>query len=104
MAGVNRAEQLGKRHGIGVIGGVEFSTWDGARGRRAHLLCFLPKNPDRLEGAMKRTLESRDRTIRESMRRVMRLYPVTEEHILRYAKGSASLYYVHIMSALMICT
>lgn len=101
MIGVSRAEQLGKRFGIGVIGGVELSTLDNNRGRKAHLLCYLPKNPDRLEGIMKRTLESRDKTIRESMRKVMRLYPVTEEHILRIAKGSGALYSVHIMQALM---
>ena len=100
MAGVKRAEQLGKRFGIGVIGGVEMSCRDPARGRKVHLLCYLPKNPDRLEGQLKRTLESRDRALRESLRKVMRLYPVTEEHVLRFAKGSACLYYVHIMSAL----
>ena len=42
MAGLSRAEQLGKRLGIGVIGGVEMSTRDYARGRRVHLLCYLP--------------------------------------------------------------
>lgn len=68
MAGVSRAEQLGKRYGIGVIGGVEISARDFARDRKVHLLCYQPKVPDRLEGMLKHTLEGRDRAIRESMR------------------------------------
>ncbi|MEM1484090.1 PHP domain-containing protein [Oscillospiraceae bacterium PP1C4] len=101
MMGVNRAEQLGRRYGINVIGGAEFSTMDFSRKRKVHLLGYLPKNPDRLEGTFKRTLESRDKAVKESMHKVMKLFPVTEEHILRYAAGSASLYKAHIMLALM---
>ena len=83
-----------------MIGGVEISARDFARDRKVHLLCYQPKVPDRLEGMLKHTLEGRDRAIRESMRRVMKLFPVTEEHVLRCAKGSAALYNVHIMLAL----
>ncbi|MGI5967065.1 MULTISPECIES: PHP domain-containing protein [Anaerotruncus] len=101
LSGNNRAEQLGKRFGIGVIPGVEISAFDRSRGRKVHLLCYQPKTPDRLEGLLKRTLENRDKCVRESMRKVMQLFPVTEEHILRNAKGSASLYYAHIMNALI---
>ncbi len=101
MAGINRAEQLGKRLGIGVVGGVEISTRDYARNRRVHLLCYLPKHPDRLEGTLKKIVEGRDKAKRQSMRMIMRRYPVTEEHILRLAAGSSSLYQVHIMEALM---
>ena len=101
MAGVNRAEQLGKRHGIGVISGVEMSCWDEKTGRKVHLLCYLPKYPNRLEGQLKRTLESRDQAVRRSLQKVMRYYPITEEHVLQFAKGSACLYGVHIMCALI---
>ncbi len=101
MAGVNRGEQLGKRYGIGVIGGVELSCWDQVRGRKVHLLCYLPQNPDRLAGRMKQTLESRDHAMHESLRLVMERYPITEELVMQFAKGSACLYNVHIMRALM---
>lgn len=100
MAGLSRADQLGKRHGIVVMGGVEISARDFSRERPAHLLCYLPKNPNRLEGLIRHTLESRDKAVRESMRKVMTLFPVTEEHITRSAKGAPSLYYAHIMCAL----
>ena len=101
MAGASRAEQLGKRHGIGIISGAEISSFDRARGRKVHLLCYLPKRPDRLEGTFKRMAENRSRSVQESMRKVMQLFPVTEEHIMRYAKSAASLYNVHIMLALV---
>ena len=87
---------LTSMRGIGcVIAERELSAWDGPQ-RKVHLLCYLPKNPDRLEGLMKHTRENRDKAMRESMHRVMRLFPVTEEHILRYAQGSSTLHHVHI--------
>ena len=72
MAGVSRAEQLGRRCGIGVIAGAELSAWDFVRKRKVHLLCYLPKNPDRLEGLMKHTRENRDKAMRESMHKAPR--------------------------------
>ena len=101
MSGISRAELLGKRYGIGVIGGVEVSAWDYKRQRRVHLLCYLPANPDRLEGMLKHTIEDRDKCIRESLKKVMQLFPVTEEHVSRFMKGAPALYNVHIMLALM---
>lgn len=101
MAGVSRAEQLGKRHGIGIVGGAEISAYDTTRGQKAHLLCYLPKHPDRLEGTFRRMTEMRNKTVRESLQKVMRSFPVTEEHVMRYAKSSVSLYNVHIMQALV---
>ena len=35
------------------------------------------------------------------IQKVSRLYPVTREHILRYAAASNSIYKVHIMQALL---
>ena len=96
LAGASRAQVLGKRYGITVIPGVEISTFDPDTQRRVHILCYLPLKPDRLAGLLSRTLSGE-----QMIQKVSRLYPVTREHILRYAAASNSIYKVHIMQALL---
>ena len=101
-AGNTRAVVLGKRYGINVIPGVEFSSVDKQReNKKVHILCYLPQIPERLQGLCSRTLKNRTQAGEEMIRRVMRYYPVTAEHIARYTSGSQSIYKVHIMLALM---
>lgn len=101
MEGVTRAGILGKRYGIGIIPGVEISCFDHQRGRKVHILCLLPDKPDRLQGVLGATLESRRKAGLKIIRAVMHYYPVTEEHIQRYTMGSKCIYKAHIMQALM---
>ena len=53
LAGIVRAELIGHRHGVNVIPAVEFSATDSKRGAKAHILCYLPDKPERLEGLCK---------------------------------------------------
>ena len=53
QAGTVRAEIIGRRYGITVIPAVEFSATDSKRGSKAHILCYLPDRPERLEGLCK---------------------------------------------------
>jgi predicted metal-dependent phosphoesterase TrpH len=101
MDGVTRAAVLGKRYGVSVIPGVEVSCFDDHRGRKVHILCYFPEKPDRLQGLFTQILEGRTRVGKKMMRAVTRYYPVTEEHILRYAAGSKAIYKLHIMQALL---
>lgn len=101
LAGLSRACVLGQRYGIRIVGGVELSCMDMTRRRKVHILCYLPKRPDRMEGICKRTLESRTQAGKEMIRNVMNLYPVTSEHINRCISGSKSIYISHIMQALV---
>ncbi len=101
MAGVSRAVVLGKRYGVEVIPGAEISCTDPNTGRRVHLLCYLPQKPNRLDSLFFRTLESRTQAGQIMIKRVMQMYPVTEEHIARYYSSSKAIYKVHIMQALL---
>lgn len=101
VASATRAVVIGKRQELRVIHGVELSTWDGQRGREAHLLCYLCDHPDRLEGLCHRTAESRRLAANERIRKVMRYYPITPELILKCAAGSTAVFKQHIMHALM---
>ena len=101
MDGTQRAEVLGRRYGITVLPGAEISCFDNGRGRKVHILCYMPEKPDRLQGLFAQILDSRTKAGKRSIRAVMRYYPVTEEHIQRYTLGSKSIYKAHIIRALL---
>lgn len=101
MAGVTRACVVGKRQEIRVIPGVEITGWDYGRDRLVHMLCYLPKKPDRLETLFKRALDVRREAIEYMLPIVMEHYPVTREQVEKYASGSNVMHKVHIMHALM---
>ncbi len=100
-AGATRAVILGKRLGIQVLHGVELSTMDHERGRKAHLLCYLCDSPDRLEGLCRRIGEGRRAAGMEMVRKVMRYYPITSELVVKCATGSTNIFKQHIMHALL---
>lgn len=99
--GATRAVVIGKRMGIRVIHGVEFSTYDTQRGNTAHLLCYLCDFPDRLQGLCHRICESRRAAGMDMIRKVMRYYPITPELVLSRGSGSTSIYRQHIMHTLV---
>lgn len=101
LAGSVRAKIFGNRHRVEVIPGVEFSCIDPATGRKAHLLCYFYDRPDRLEGLCKRTADSRKQAASIMVRKVMRLYPIPVEMVMRRAHGSTNIYKQHIMHALI---
>ena len=101
MAGLTRATIIGKRLGIGVVPGVEFSCFDYQRNRKVHLLCYYPLFPDRLEGICAHTNELRQKAGQEMLGKVMQFYPITAEHVQRYSAGSKAICKPHIINALM---
>lgn len=96
----SRAQVLSQRYGVGIIRGVEFSTFDMERKRKVHILCYLPLKPDRLEGICIRIGEQRKRAGNEMAKKVMKKYPITPEAITKYSAGSTAIYKQHIIRAL----
>ncbi len=101
VTGATRATMIGKRLGIDVIHGVEFSTYDKARGNAAHILCYLCDSPDRLEGTCRKMAIARRTAATEMLRKVMRYYPIVPDSVTRCAAGCATIYKQHIMHALV---
>lgn len=101
MAGVTRAEVLGSRYGIRVVGGAEFSAWDPQRECPVDILCYLPLKPDRLLGLCSRLQNARNQAGQEMLAKVMVSYPVTADHVNRLAGGGRVLLPEHIMWALI---
>jgi hypothetical protein len=101
FAGSVRAKIFGDRRGIEVIPGVELSAVDSSTGRKAHILCYLCDNTDRLEGLCKRTGDARRRAASIMLQKVIRIYPITAEMVMRRAQGSTNVFKQHIMHALI---
>lgn len=101
LASYSRASILGERYGVKIIQGVEMSAWDKERNQKVHILCYAPKKPDRLEGLCLKCCEIRKSCSKEMIENVMKLYPITEESVLKHATGSKSIFKQHIMRALI---
>ncbi|MBQ7756231.1 MAG: PHP domain-containing protein [Oscillospiraceae bacterium] len=101
LSSSSRAAVLGDRYGVKVIPGVELSAWDKVRNSRVHILCYAPQKPDRLEGLCLKSCEIRKSCARDMIEKVIEKYPITSEAVLKYCKGSKSIYKQHIMRALV---
>ncbi len=102
MASFSRSAVLGERYGVKVIPGVELSAWDKERGRKVHILCYLPAKPDRLEGLCLKSCVIRKACAKEMIEKVMEKFPViTPDNIMRHASGSKSVFKQHIVHALV---
>lgn len=101
LSSSSRAAVLGDRYGVKVIPGVELSAWDKVRNSRVHILCYAPQKPDRLEGLCLKSCEIRKSCARDMIEKVIDKYPITSEAVLKYCKGSKSIYKQHIMRALV---
>lgn len=101
FAGATRAKIFGDRRGVEVFPGAEFSAYDRERDRKAHILCYCCAYPDRLEGLCKKIGDSRRRAANIMLQKLMRIYPIPAEMVLRRAQGSTNIYKQHMMHALM---
>jgi predicted metal-dependent phosphoesterase TrpH len=101
LAGTIRAKIIGERYGITVIPAVELSCTDQKRGGRAHMLCYFPDKPERLEGLCRRNSVTRKNASKMMALKVAQRYPITPDFIVKCASGSTNLYKQHIMRALM---
>jgi predicted metal-dependent phosphoesterase TrpH len=101
FAGTERAEAFGRKIGIRVIPGAEFSALDFSTGRKAHILCYLCDDPERLQSLCRATGEARRKAGSAMLEKVTERYPIPAEMAVRRAEGSTCLFKQHIMHALV---
>lgn len=102
-AGTIRAQIVSKRYSINVIPGVEISCTDKKRSAKAHILCYYPDKPERLEEICHKNSIARKTAGRMMAMKLAEKYPITPEFILRCASGSTNIYKQHLMQALLEC-
>ncbi|MBR6873457.1 MAG: PHP domain-containing protein [Ruminococcus sp.] len=101
LSSSNRALILGERYGIKIIPAVELSAWDKKRNMKVHILCYAPQKPDRLEGLCIKSCTIRTECAKDMIKKVMERYPIPQDAVRMYTKGSKSIYKQHIMRALV---
>lgn len=102
-AGTIRSQIVAKRYGINVVPGVEISCTDKKRSSKAHILCYLPDKPERLEEICHKNSIARKTAGRMMAIKLAEKYPITPEFILRCASGSTNIFKQHLMQALLEC-
>lgn len=101
FAGVKNAVSCGKRYGVSVVPGAEFSAVDSETGRKAHILCYRCTSPELLEPLCRRTQQARQKAGEAMLEKAMAVYPFPAELALKFAQNSTSLFKQHIMRALV---
>ena len=101
LAGTVRGKNIGDRHGVEVIVGVELSCTDKTNGQEIHLLCYCPDFPDRLEGLCRRNMFVRKKSSHIMALKVAQKFPITTEFVSQCAAGATNVFKVHIMRALV---
>lgn len=101
LSSSSRAQILGERYGIKIIPAVELSAWDKKRNMKVHILCYAPQKPDRLEGLCIKSCSIRTECAKDMIKKVMERYPIPQDAVRMYTKGSKSIYKQHIMRALV---
>lgn len=99
--GVLEAEKLSEGKALTVISGLEISTRDFSRGRRAHLLVYGLKKPEFIKPYIDKICESRWNSMLESIEIVKTIYPVTTEMILERVGKSKGIFKQHVFKTLM---
>lgn len=101
LSSSSRAQILAERYNIKIIPAVELSAWDKKRNMKVHILCYAPQKPDRLEGLCIKSCTIRSECAKEMISKVMEKYPIPQDAVKKYTKGSKSIYKQHIMRALV---
>ena len=101
LSSSSRAQILGDRYGVKIIQAVELSAWDKKRNEKVHILCYAPQKPNRLEGLCLKSCQIRTECAKDMINKVMERYPIPRDAVMKYTKGSKSIYKSHIMRALI---
>lgn len=103
LTGTEKAQQLGEKFGIQVIPGVEISAWDYDRKRKVHLLCYMPDRPEPIVELCQKTVKNRQKAALLMLQKVLRLYPIPTDIVVKRAAGSTNIFKQHIMHAMIEC-
>ena len=103
LAGAVRAKVLGERSGVNVVAGVELSSFDPDLGKEIHILCYMPDEPDRLEGLCRKNQLARKKASQFMILKVASRFPISGDLVLKCGTGSTNVFKQHVMQALMEC-
>jgi predicted metal-dependent phosphoesterase TrpH len=100
---LGRAQIIGKRYGVDVLPGIEFSSTDPSTGREIHILCYLGEVLDRLAGLCHANVSKRKIAGMRMLSKLMQRFQVNEKLVEEYSKSSSCIYPQHLMHVLVEC-
>lgn len=101
LAALDWAAALPVRCGVRLVPAVELSAWDTARGRKVHILCYMPRKTPALVRHCARMAASRNRQQGQSLDKLAAVYPfIPRQAVLELAADGGVVYKAHIMRAL----
>ena len=95
--GFNRISKLNFDSDFKIIKGVEISTIDKSRGKKAHILCYSPKRTDLIEPIINEITRRRYNAMVESIRILEKKYPINLEMVLSEVGKGTCIFKQHIM-------
>ncbi|WP_456277355.1 PHP domain-containing protein [Bacillus sp. AK128] len=101
--GLQEAVELGKKHGVEVIPGIEISAYDYKRKSRAHMLgLFITPGHEAIDRLCGSLIEERHQASFQMVQQIIQAgYNITWEEVQGYAIGGTGMYKQHIMHALL---
>ena len=84
--GYYKALKLNKEYKLNLIKGIEISTIDKSRGKKAHILCYNPKETGVLNDIISEITKKRFEAMRESIRILETKYPISFEMVMKNKK------------------
>ncbi|GMB10790.1 MAG: PHP domain-containing protein [Candidatus Improbicoccus devescovinae] len=101
FAGAVRAQVIGKRYGLNVILGAEFSAFSMKYNREIHILCYMCEYVERLGGLCQHNTQIRQRSIAIALQKIMKYYPISSQIVATKARGSTNVFKNHILQSVM---
>ena len=101
FAGYNKAIELKNSSKLKIIKGIEISTIDKSRNKKAHILCYSPQKTEILEDIIKDITAKRRSAMLESIKLLEKRYPINLEMVLEKAGDATCIFKQHIMQCFL---
>ena len=101
--GLEEAMELGKKHEVEIIPGIEISAFDYYRNRRAHILgLYVTPGSNAIKQLCQPLIKARHLASYEMTKKINEAgYDISWEEVQEYAVGGTGVYKQHIMHALL---
>ena len=99
--GYYKALKLNEDYNLNLIQGIEISTIDKSRGKKAHILCYNPKETGVLNDIISEITKKRFEAMRESIRILETKYPISFEMVMKNKKEATCIFKQHIMQCFL---
>ncbi len=100
--GLEQAKKASEKYNVGLVKGVEISTFDYTRNRMVHLLCYNCKKPELFNEVFETSSKNRYNAMVNAVEKIRTRYNIDFDMVEALASESSTVFKSHIMLALMM--